>query len=119
MLMISEESQLFQYVHEWQLGELVYRTDKFPLMERRRLLSEQGIAPGTVWHEQITSKLHRAMVLGIDTANGRQAVAKCAAAALSLTETSVLVYGALPRPGVSSGYGLDDLLPAYPNTAGF
>jgi len=105
---------LFDYVQAWQRQELVYRLTKFPTTEKMRLLNQEGIGPGTVWHEQIASKLHRAHVLGVDTPNGRQAIAKCAAAALSLAETAVLVYGELPYGGVESGYGLDRTFPFDP-----
>jgi hypothetical protein len=103
--MTSEE--LYDYVREWQDGELPYRSTKFPLKLNREAMQNEGIGPGSLWWDQIVGKLERANTLGLDSAVGRQALAKCAAAVLALTQAAVDSYGPLPKPGVPSGYNLD------------
>src|SRR4051812_20633638 len=55
------------------------------------------------WILQIENYLYRAYTLGIDTAGGRQALAKAAATVVAMTESAMRVYGDLPEPGVPSG----------------
>jgi hypothetical protein len=105
-----EAVSLFKYVMGWQTDELEYRVSKFPSSERIRLMRDEGIGEGSVWREQVFNKFHRAYILGLDTPNGRQAAAKCAAAALSMTETAVKLYGPLPHGGYPSG----DFNQSYP-----
>lgn len=102
---------LWDYIWRWQGGEASYRESKFGLSRNQDLLRSEGVGPGTVWWDQIVSKLHRASVLGLDTPNGRQAAAKCAAAALALVEAAIAEYGLLPEPGVPSGGNLEVLMP--------
>jgi hypothetical protein len=100
-----------RYVSAWQAGEVPYRTTKFDSGQFQRVMTSEGVGPGTLWWDQIVGKLQRAHVLGLETPNGRQALAKCGAAVLALLEASVREYGLLPTPGVASGEYLGRLMP--------
>ena len=51
----------------------------------------------------VGSYMHRAVVLGLDTPSGRQALAKALKTLQGFTESAVRRYGPLPDPGVPSG----------------
>jgi hypothetical protein len=55
------------------------------------------------WNERIEMYLHRAKILGIENALGRQAVAKAATTCVAYLESMFRVYGYIPSPGFSSG----------------
>jgi len=99
-----------EYVLRWQRAEVAYRVGKFEPAYNRRLLVDEGFRPGTVWWDQIVGKLQRAHVLGAQTVNGRQALAKCASATLAIVEAAVGEYGLLPTPGAPSGKNLQTLM---------
>jgi hypothetical protein len=105
-----EHQEVFEYCLRWQRGEFGYRSGKFDSADDVVLLLSEGIGEDTVWWDQIVAKLQRAGTLGLQTAAGRQAAAKCAAAALALVEAAVMVHGPLPEPGVPSGYNVDQLM---------
>lgn len=93
-----------EYVREWLARERAYTIDKFGLDQ------DNDHTPldnwNLWWDQQFENYLHRAHVLGLDTPNGRQALAKFVATAVGLLETAVRLYGPLPKPGVPSGENL-------------
>lgn len=62
-----------------------------------------GIAEDSWWWRQITQYVQRARLFGLDTPQGRQALAKATMTMRGCVEASVRVYGPLPEPGHSSG----------------
>jgi len=68
-----------------------------------RLMAE-GLMPGTWWRDFIDQYLHRAAVLGLDTAVGRQALLKaCQTIKECCVAMAVELDGDLPAPGYPSG----------------
>lgn len=63
---------------------------------------EEGIAVGSLWREQIDTKIHRAEVLGFDTPLGTQALLKGLVTMFELCVTIALTNG-LPEAGHPSG----------------
>lgn len=55
------------------------------------------------WFNYVNRYLNQAALQGLDTIQGRQAAAKAVVTATAMLETAVLVYGDLPKPGVTSG----------------
>jgi len=106
------------YVQDWVGDEAEYQDGKFGFKsddEHTREFQEEerpldNLAPPW-WFAQINMYLDRAYVLGLDTPNGRQAVAKAAATCMGFLESTVRVFGPLPEPGVTSGENLDKLRP--------
>jgi hypothetical protein len=62
-----------------------------------------GLSEDGEWWVFITNYLKRAQLLGLDTTGGRQAMGKCIVTMMHALETSVEVFGELPKPGVPSG----------------
>lgn len=104
------------YVHKWVADESRYQDEKFGLDQddehTREFQNEErpfdNLNPPW-WIHQVTMYLDRAYLLGLDTPNGRQAVAKATATCMGFMESTVRVYGLLPEPGVTSGENLDNL----------
>lgn len=75
--------------------------------QRQRAIDDTGIHPhlddDSDWYVFITNYLQRVRIFGVDTQQGRQALGKLVVTLLHCLETSVLVYGDMPKPGVSSG----------------
>lgn len=94
------------YVREWLARERGYTLDKFGID-----LDNEHIGEGLDgwWQQQFDNYLHRADLLGLDTINGRQALAKFVATAVGCLEAAVRIYGPLPEPGVPSGYNVDTI----------
>lgn len=86
----------------WLIRERAYQVGKFGTAldddHTRAGLGEEGW-----WWRQLTSYFHRSRVLTLDTAVGRQALAKFVATGCGLLESAVRLYGSLPSPGVPSG----------------
>lgn len=57
----------------------------------------------TFWRENIVRYLDRAILIGVDNPNGRQAFAKAVATASDALESIVRKHGPLPEPGHTSG----------------
>lgn len=55
------------------------------------------------WFDYIERYLDRARMQGVGTVQGRQALGKALVTTHSMLETSCLVNGAMPEPGVPSG----------------
>jgi hypothetical protein len=95
---MSAASQCF----DWLVHEREYQVEKFGTdLDDEHTLA--GLGEESWWWQQLTNYFHRSRVLGLDTPVGRQAIAKFAATSCGLLESVIRVYGALPRPGVSSG----------------
>jgi hypothetical protein len=95
---MSAASQCF----DWLIHEREYQVEKFGTdLDDEHTLA--GLGEESWWWQQLTNYFHRSRVLGLDTPVGRQAIAKFAATSCGLLESVIRVYGALPRPGVSSG----------------
>jgi hypothetical protein len=69
--------------------------------------TREGLNEGSWWPSQLDHYLHRARELGIETAAGRQALAKFVATATALLESSVRIHGWLPASGVRLGENLE------------
>ena len=63
----------------------------------------EGLEAEGWWSNQLEHYLERARTLGIETPEGRQALAKFVATSIALLESSVRLYGWLPRAGVRIG----------------
>lgn len=96
-----------EYVRAWLAGERQYTIDKFGIELDNQHVSESRTFEW--WEQQFDNYLHRAGIFGLDTINGRQALAKFVATAVGMLEAAVRVYGPLPEPGVPSGYNLDTI----------
>lgn len=68
-----------------------------------RHMAEDGFTEDGWYVGFITNYLRRAQLLGADTSQGRQALGKCLVTITEALESSVRVYGSLPKPGVPSG----------------
>lgn len=92
-----------EYVREWLRKERQYTIQKFGLDADDE---HTNIYVGDWWEQQLNNYLYRARVLGIDSINGRQALAKFVATGVGMLEACVRKYGPLPIPGVTSGDNL-------------
>lgn len=93
-------------VFSWLRGERAYQVVKFgPDQDDRH--TREGLGYDGWWWRQLTNYYHRALVLGLETPVGRQALAKFVATACGLLESAVRQYGTLPPPGVPSGQNID------------
>lgn len=98
-----------QYVRLWLKGERDYTIEKFGIDEDNQHTTQWSQEDKTWWTDQLDNYYHRAGVLGLDTINGRQALAKFVATAVGMLESSVRLFGPLPEPGVPSGQNLDTI----------
>lgn len=106
----------FDYCLQWLVYEREYTLDKFGKDQDQRHVKEfhelrTESSADNWWDQQLENYYHRFQVLGLDTPNGRQALAKFVSTALGMLTAAVQVYGPLPEPGVSSGENLDKLKP--------
>ena len=88
----------------WLIRERNYQLAKFGVAQDDLHTRTDGLADSGWWWRQLMNYFHRARVLGLDTANGRQALAKFTATACGLTESVIRVHGPLPEPGYPSGH---------------
>jgi hypothetical protein len=93
-------------VFAWLRGERVYQLKKFGL-QADDVHTQDGLQKDRWWWTQLTNYYHRAQVLGLETVNGRQALAKFVATSCGLLESAVRLYGPLPPPGVPSGHNIE------------
>lgn len=99
-----------EYVREWLKRERDYTLAKFGLdQDNQHILEWAEERTEDWWDQQLENYYHRARVLGLDTVNGRQALAKFVATSVGMLEAAVRQYGPLPEPGVTSGENLDNL----------
>ena len=71
---------------------------------RARLIDamrEEGL--GDTWMNFILNYLKRAELLGVQSAQGRQALGKAIVTCMHALETSIEIFGPMPVPGVPSG----------------
>lgn len=66
-------------------------------------MAEGGIGEDSEWWRQVTQYVSRARLFGLETPQGRQALAKFMATTLGLVECAVRNHGDLPEPGWTSG----------------
>ena len=85
------------HVRRWLAGERPYVEGKFGVDGSGERVAEEN--PGH-W---IAMYIDRGVLLGLDTPQGRQAVAKAMSTMVAWTEYVVRHYGPLPDPGHSSG----------------
>jgi len=72
-------------------------------------LKQEGVDLNESWWVlQMMNYYARANLLGLDTLRGRQAVLKAACVALDLCAIMEEAFGALPKPGVPSGYLVEE-----------
>lgn len=64
-------------------------------------LKTEGLSP--TWMNFHLNYLKRADLFGLDTTQGRQAMAKCIVSLMHCLETAIEEFGPLPAPGVPSG----------------
>lgn len=64
---------------------------------------EDGVGEGGWWFAQVFQYVRRAEVLGLDSLQGRQAIAKCWAAMGGMVESVIRTHGDLPPGGRTSG----------------
>ncbi len=57
----------------------------------------------TTWHDWAGNYIKRAVLFGLDTPQGRQALGKAIVTLMHVLETAVEEYGPMPRAGVPSG----------------
>ena len=87
----------------WLQSERAYQVNKFGTDLDDQHTQEFGVRSETWWPEQVAMYLLRANLFGLDSPQGRQAVAKATATMCGLLESVIRVHGQLPLPGVSSG----------------
>lgn len=71
--------------------------------KRAEVRSDPHITDENWWMDFLPSYWQRARVLGLDTPQGRQALAKLIVTYCSLLECAIEEFGDLPAPGHSSG----------------
>ncbi|HWL37301.1 MAG TPA: hypothetical protein VNQ77_14050 [Frankiaceae bacterium] len=91
-------------VFSWLIRERNYQLRKFGVAQDDEHTRADGVRQDGWWWRQLLNYFHRAGVLGLDTPNGRQALAKFTATACGLTESVIRVHGPLPEPGHPSGH---------------
>lgn len=66
------------------------------------LAATHGTGP-TRWEDWAGDYIKRAVMFGIDTPQGRQALGKAISTLVHFLATAVVEYGPMPKPGVPSG----------------
>jgi len=106
--MPSDEEALEQVIL-WINIERHYTLEKFSSIEDRTHIVEWQLADYLDdeeiqwWDRQLENYLYRARVLGLDTPNGRQALAKFVSTAVGMLSATVQQFGPLPKAGLPSG----------------
>jgi hypothetical protein len=90
----------------WYAAEIRYADAKFDDQRNGHddSMRVDGLGQDGFWFGQIFQYADRARLFGMDTLQGRQALAKLAMTAIGAVESSIRVHGPLPEPGLSSGY---------------
>jgi len=92
------------HLFSWLIRERNYQLNKFGVQQDDDHTRADGLSQDGWWWRQLMNYFHRAGVLGLDSVNGRQALAKFTATACGLTESVIRVYGPLPDAGYPSGH---------------
>lgn len=95
-----------QHLDAWVREEKRYATQKFGTTSRTEHDAEmeaEQVGKDSWWYRQIHQYIDRARLFGVDTPQGRQALAKAMMTMHGAVESSVRVFGPLPAPGVTSG----------------
>lgn len=95
-----------QAFFDWYVGEVQYADRKFPADQRSdhdRAIRLDNLSPDSFWFRQIMQYADRVRLFGLDTPQGRQALAKMTMTMIGCVESTIRVYGPLPAPGVPSG----------------
>jgi hypothetical protein len=92
----------FEHLVNWLKAEREYQVKKFGIAQDDSHTCE-GFGEGGWWTRQLETYYHRARVLGIENQVGRQALAKFVATGCGLVESTIRLFGPLPRAGVASG----------------
>lgn len=104
------QSEARVHVQQWiALERVLYADIKYAEESEARhklILETQNFGLDGEWMVFIGGYLKRAELQGLDTARGRQALAKAIVTCIHALETAVEYHGPLPKPGVSSS---DDL----------
>jgi hypothetical protein len=92
-----------QEVFNWLIGERAYQLNKFGIAQDDLHTAEGINMNDSWWWNQMVMYIHRSAILGLETPNGRQALAKFVATACGMLESVVRTHGPLPTPAQSSG----------------
>jgi hypothetical protein len=95
-------NRAFSEVFAWLRGERAFQLQHFDAA-KDDAHTREGLGPETWWFSRLARYTERAQELGLDVPEGREALAKFAATAIALLESSVRVYGWLPTPGRRMG----------------
>jgi hypothetical protein len=103
-----------EHVRKWIEQERAHYADtKYKDGEPNRAMlidatETEGFSEDGKWMGFLGNYIRRAQLFGIDTLQGRQALGKAIATAMHCLETSVMVYGDMPQPGMSSSDGVKE-----------
>lgn len=91
---------------DWYLQEVDYADNKFGDQRAGHdaAMLADGFGPDGFWFRQVFQYADRARLFGMDTLQGRQALAKLVMTAMGAVESAIRVHGHMPKPGLSSGY---------------
>lgn len=95
-----------RHVAAWVLAERAVHADtKWQASPNRGIaLTQMREDPAGHWYlDYVRQYMHRASLVGLNTATGRQLLGKAVVTALHALETAVEVYGPMPEPGHPSG----------------
>ena len=85
-----------EHVKAWLDGERAYAEAKWEPEKVDAITPEE-------YEGWVMQYLHRAIVLGVENPNGKQALGKALRTLTGMTESIVRRHGDLPAPGVPSG----------------
>lgn len=66
-------------------------------------IKDFGVTDGGEMLSFIGNYLKRAQLMGVENANGRQALGKCIVTMMAALEHAIVHFGEMPEPGVPSG----------------
>lgn len=91
----------------WLTEERTYQVQKFGVEfdDSQTTRGPQGL--DSPWFLRLGNYVQRSVLFGLESAQGRQALAKAAATCAAWVESAVRLYGPLPQPGVPSGDGIE------------
>jgi hypothetical protein len=102
-LVIPPDESYHRQVLVWLAKERSHQVIKFSPKLDDEHTSKSGLEENGWWAKQLAQYFHRARVSGLNTPVGRQALAKYVATACAMLESSIRIYGWLPRPGRPGG----------------
>lgn len=95
-----------KHLNAWAREEAKYASKKFGHSVRGEHDAEmeaEQVGEDSWWYRQIHQYIDRARLFGLETPQGRQALAKAMLAMHGAVESSIRVFGPMPLPGVPSG----------------